>query len=136
MGDVIYPGANDNASGISFVLNIAKYLSSRNKYNFVFICFGAEEVGLKGSYYFNKHPLIDLSKVKLVLNFDIVGTGDEGIAIVNALEQENFAKKFGKINKKLKSFKRIKIRGQAPNSDHYWFSKNDVPALFLYTMGY
>ena len=106
MGDVIYPGANDNASGISFVLNIAKYLSSkRNKYNFVFICFGAEEVGLKGSYYFNKHPLIDLSKVKLVLNFDIVGTGDEGIAIVNALEQENFAKKFGKINKKLKSLK-------------------------------
>ncbi len=136
MGDVIYPGANDNASGVSLILNLAKYLKSkRNKYNIIFICFGAEEVGLKGSYYFNEHPLVDLEKVKLVLNFDIVGTGDEGIALVNALGQKKYVKKIGKINKRSNAFNRIKIRGQAPNSDHYWFSKNDVPALFLYTLG-
>jgi len=39
------------------------------------------------------------------------------------------------MNSKNHDFKRVKIRGQAPNSDHYWFSKNDVPALFLYTLG-
>ena len=32
-------------------------------------------------------------------------------------------------------FETIKVRGEAANSDHYWFSRNNVPAFFIYTMG-
>ena len=136
MGDVKFPGANDNASGISLLLNLATYYSKiKSKYNIIFICFGAEEAGLKGSKYFTNNPLIDLKKVQFLINLDIVGTGEDGIAIVNALEQEKAAKQIGKINSQLNAFKKIKIRGQAPNSDHYWFSVKKVPSIFIYTMG-
>jgi hypothetical protein len=136
MGNTIFPGANDNASGLSILLNLAKYYTSKiNKHNIIFICFGAEELGLLGSNFFVNNPLIPLKKVKFLINLDIVGTGDEGLAIVNAIEQKKQVKEIGKINNKLKLFPKIKIRGQAPNSDHYWFSKNNVPAIFLYTMG-
>ena len=136
MGDVKFPGANDNASGVSLLLNLAShYRLNTPKYNMVFICFGAEEAGLKGSKYFTNYPLINLEKVKLLINLDIVGTGEEGIAIVNAFEQEKVSKIIGKINSKKYIFNKIKLRGQAPNSDHYWFSKQKVPSIFIYTMG-
>jgi aminopeptidase YwaD len=136
MGQVKFPGANDNASGVSLLLNLASYYSiTPHKYNIIFICFGAEEAGLKGSKYFTEHPLLDLKKVKFLINIDIVGTGEEGIAIVNALEENKAAKKIGKINTSLNYFKKIKIRGQSPNSDHYWFSHHQVPSIFIYTMG-
>jgi len=136
MGELMFPGANDNASGVSLLLNLASYYSKKKpKYNLVFICFGAEEVGLLGSKYFVNNPLINLDNVKLLVNLDIVGTGEDGIAIVNAFEQEKATKIIGKINEKVKYFPKIKLRGQAPNSDHFWFSKKNVPALFIYTMG-
>tara|TARA_A200000113_G_scaffold121944_1_gene109643 strand:+ start:12713 stop:13951 length:1239 start_codon:yes stop_codon:yes gene_type:complete len=136
MGQVKFPGANDNASGVSLLLNLASYYSENpHKYNIIFICFGAEEAGLKGSKYFTEHPMLDLKKVSFLINLDIVGTGEEGIAIVNALEENKAAKKIGKINTRLNYFKKIKIRGQSPNSDHYWFSHNQVPSIFIYTMG-
>ena len=82
---------------------------------------------LKASYYFlfvlvlkklvlrdqNISLIIRLKKVKLLINLDIVGTGDEGIAIVNAFEQEKVSKIIGKINSKRSIFNRIKLRGQA-----------------------
>ena len=136
MGQVKFPGANDNASGVSLLLNLASHYSKTpHKYNIVFICFGAEEAGLKGSKYFTDHPILDLKKVSFLINLDIVGTGDEGIVIVNALEENKAARKIGKINTRLNYFKKIKIRGQSPNSDHYWFSHNKVPSIFIYTMG-
>ena len=136
MGQVKFPGANDNASGVSLLLNLASYYSKTpNKYNIIFICFGGEEAGLKGSKYFTDHPLLDLKKVSFLINLDIVGTGEQGIAIVNALEENKATKKIGKINTRLNYFSKIKIRGQSPNSDHYWFSHHQVPSIFIYTMG-
>ena len=136
MGNVIFPGANDNASGVSSLLNLASFFKKyKPKYNIIFICFGAEELGLLGSKYFTENPLIELENIKLLLNLDIVGTGEDGIAIVNAFEQEKVAQIIGKINEKHDLFSKIKLRGQAPNSDHYWFSKINVPAIFIYTMG-
>ena len=136
MGNIMYPGANDNASGISLLLNLAKYYTDKkNKYTMLFMCFGAEEIGLLGSKYFTQYPNIKLRKIKFLVNLDLVGTGDDGIAIVNAIEQKKYVKRITKMNSKNHDFKRVKIRGQAPNSDHYWFAKNDVPSIFIYTLG-
>ncbi len=136
MGNIMYPGANDNASGISLLLNLAKYYTDKkNKYTMLFMCFGAEEIGLLGSKYFTQYPNIKLKKIKFLVNLDLVGTGEDGIAIVNAIEQKKYVKRITRKNSKNHNFKRVKIRGQAPNSDHYWFAKNDVPSIFIYTLG-
>ncbi len=61
--DIYFPGANDNASGTSMLLNLAKYYSqNRPKYSVLFIAFGGEEAGLIGSEYYVKNPLVPLSK--------------------------------------------------------------------------
>ena len=132
----MFPVANDNASGISLLLNSVEYYKeNKSKYNIIFICFGAEEVGLIGSKYYVENPLNNLNNIKLLVNLDIVGTGEEGIAIVNAFEQKKVAKLIGKINNNMGFFTKIKLRTQAPNSDHYWFSQKKIPSIFIYTMG-
>ena len=71
----IHNGADDNASGTSALIELARKLkgSSLNKYNYMFIAFSGEEKGLLGSNYFVKHPTIDLKKVNYMLNMDMVG---------------------------------------------------------------
>jgi len=136
MGSTLFPGANDNASGVSLLLNLAKYYSvKKNKYSVVFICFGAEEIGLLGSKYFVDNPVLDLNKIKFLLNLDLVGTGEEGIAIVNAKNQNKYIKRITRINNKENLFEKVKLRGQSPNSDHYWFGQHMVPSIFVYTLG-
>ncbi|MEG0332844.1 MAG: M28 family metallopeptidase [Clostridium sp.] len=73
----IYPGALDNASGTSFVIEAARALSkSKPERNIVFACFDAEEVGLLGSQYFAKNPPLKLKGGK-VINFDMVASTKE-----------------------------------------------------------
>jgi Zn-dependent M28 family amino/carboxypeptidase len=101
----------------------------------VFIAFGAEEAGLVGSSYFVTHPLIDLKRIKFLLNMDIMGTGEDGITVVNATEYPSAYEKLKAINDKEKLLKEVKKRGKAANSDHYPFSEKGVSAFFIYTMG-
>ena len=71
----IHNGADDNASGTSALIELARKLkgSSLNKYNYMFIAFSGEEKGLLGSNYFVKHPTINKKKVNYMLNMDMVG---------------------------------------------------------------
>lgn len=135
--DAYFPGANDNASGIAMILELAKYFKKNgtNK-NIVFIAFGGEEAGLVGSKYFVENPLIELHKIDFVFNIDIMGSGDEGITMVNAVEQKDAYDKIVNINEDSKDLKVIKKRSQTKNSDHYPFSINGVPAVFIYTQGH
>lgn len=134
--ETIFPGANDNASGVALLLNLAKnYAVSKPKYTMVFIAFAGEEIGLIGSKYFTDHPLFSLRKIKFLLNFDIAGTGDDGIQIVNGkLYQQKFDL-MTKINTENQWLKQIKIRGEACNSDHCLFHQKGVPCFFIYTLG-
>ena len=139
MGDSIYfPGANDNASGISMMLDLVKYYSAeknRPKCKIAFVAFAGEEAGLAGSEYFVNNPMIPLNRIKFLINLDLVGTGDEGIMVVNATEYPAQFKLFEKINKDKKYFSNIGQRGKARNSDHYWFSEKGVKCFFIYTLG-
>jgi Zn-dependent M28 family amino/carboxypeptidase len=99
------------------------------------MAFGAEEVGLIGSKYYVEHPLFPLSKIKFLINLDIVGTGDEGITVVNATEHKKEFEQLLKINEEKKLFPQIKPRGKFANSDHYFFSEKGVKSFFIYTMG-
>ncbi len=136
MDNIYFPGANDNASGISMLLELARhYKKNRPAYSIVFMAFGAEEVGLIGSQYYTEHPLFPLDQIRFLINIDLVGTGDDGITVVNGSVFERGFKLLQEINEQNQYIKRINKRGAAPNSDHYFFYRKKVPSFFIYTLG-
>jgi aminopeptidase YwaD len=131
-----FPGANDNASGISLLLSLAKYYAANPQpYSIVFILFAGEEAGLLGSKYFTEHPLIPMDKIRFLINVDMVGTGDEGITVVNGLQYPKEFSLLTRLNETNKYLVKVNARGKAANSDHYWFTEKGVPAFFIYTLG-
>lgn len=136
--EITFPGANDNASGCAMLLSLAHYYSvakNKPKYSICFMAFGAEEVGLLGSKFYTENPYFPLSKIKFLMNMDIMGTGDEGITAVNG---KVFTKEFDaltKINTEKEYLPVIQARGKAAISDHYFFTEANVPSFFIYTMG-
>jgi len=131
-----FNGANDNASGTAMLLSLAKYYSeNKPNYNTVFIAFGAEELGLIGSKYFTENPLFPLSEIKFLMNFDLAGTGDEGIQVVNGSVYRKQFDELVQINEERDLLSNIKIRGAACNSDHCMFDQQDVPGFYIYTLG-
>jgi aminopeptidase YwaD len=133
---VIFPGANDNASGTSMVLNFIRYFSKHKpKYKTVFIFFSGEEAGLHGSEFFVQHPAVELSKIKFLINLDLLGTGDDGFMVVNGAIYTKQFEILENINKEKHLVKDIRKRGKAQNSDHYWFTEKGVPSFFIYTLG-
>lgn len=136
MGSALFPGANDNASGTAMLLSLARYYSENTpSYNIVFIAFGGEEIGLLGSNYFVENPLFDLSKVKFLLNFDLAGTGDEGIQVVNGSVYRDKFDQLSNINEEQELLPQVKIRGSACNSDHCAFDEVGIPGFYIYTLG-
>lgn len=134
--DTYFPGANDNASGVSLLLNLAQYYAQHpQRYSIGFICFAGEEAGLIGSKYFTENPLVPLKSIRFLINTDLAGTGEEGITVVNATE---FPKEFAmmqQVNKENNLLFAVNARGKAANSDHYFFTEKGVPAFFFYTLG-
>ena len=135
--DTYFPGANDNASGVAMLLNMAKYFSNQDdrKYNILFLATGAEETGLLGSSYFVKNTPFDLNRIKFLVNFDIVGTGDDGITVVNGSVYKERFDRLQEINSRNDYLSLVKTRGEACNSDHCLFHLNGVPSFYIYTMG-
>jgi aminopeptidase YwaD len=131
-----FPGANDNASGVTQVLSLAKYYGEHPQpYTIAFIFFAGEEAGLLGSKYFSEHPLIGLKNIRFLVNLDLEGTGVDGITVVNA---SVFPREFDllkQVNEKGNYLLKIYSRGKAANSDHYFFTDKGVPSFFWYTMG-
>lgn len=133
-----FPGANDNASGVAMLLSLAEYFSKQENqqpYSILFVAFAGEEAGLQGSKYYTEHPLLPLSKIRFLINLDLLGTGDDGIMVVNATEFEKDFSLLQSINDTAKFVSNIGKRGKAKNSDHYYFSEKGVPAFFIYTLG-
>ncbi len=136
--DVYFPGANDNASGVALMLDLARHFSDNKDslpYSLVFMAFSGEEVGLLGSFYYVNNPRFPLNQIKLVLNLDMVGTGSEGITVVNGTKFPYFFNKIYDYNKQYNLVASVKARGASANSDHYPFYEKGVPSLFIYTMG-
>lgn len=136
--ETYFPGANDNASGVAMMLNLARHFARMEKnpaYDMVFIAFGAEEAGLIGSRYFVDNPLIDLQKVKFLINLDLAGTGDDGITVVNATVFPDKFYQLQNLNRQYTLLTQVKQRGEACNSDHCFFFMAGVPCFYIYTLG-
>lgn len=139
MDSALFPGGNDNASGVAMMLDLANNVGNarfRPKYSLIFTAFASEETGLKGSLYMSENSLFDLKRVKFMLNLDMVGTGSDGITVVNGSVYKNEFSLLERLNGEMdKPLKKIVARGEACNSDHCPFYQKGVPAFFIYTIG-
>lgn len=83
----IHPGADDNASGVAMMLMLAEYFKKTKikKYNYLFIAFSAHEDCLCGSQAFIDDKKYNLSKTKMMLNFDMVGRLDTKNSILKVI---------------------------------------------------
>jgi hypothetical protein len=134
--DATFKGANDNASGVALLLNIARYYAQNPPtYSVAFMAFAGEEAGLKGSFHYIQQPLFPLKNIRFLINTDIAGFGEEGITVVNATKHPEEFSLLKQINDKQNLLTQIKARGEAANSDHYPFSQAGVKSFFIYTLG-
>ena len=135
---VIHNGADDNASGVAAILEIIEKLKAEQtklKRSILFLSFGAEEMGLLGSKYFVNNPLVDLEKIKLMFNLDMVGRLDSTTKAITvggtgtAVGLSDLVQQFSEgedLNVKLSS------EGYGP-SDHTSFYVKNIPVLFFFT---
>ena len=79
MMPVLFPGALDNASGVSLAMGVAKAISTNNIHldrSLIILLFGAEEVGLVGATWFVEHFPHPTENIKMMVNLDMVGRGN------------------------------------------------------------
>ena len=136
--DALFSGANDNASGIALMLTLARHYSEPGNSPpcpIVFMAFAGEEAGLIGSEYYVKNPLFPLERIRFLVNLDLMGTGEDGITVVNGSVHKDEFEMLTQLNDAANYFDFVGERGKAANSDHYHFSEKGVPSFFIYTMG-
>lgn len=130
---LVHNGADDNASGIAILLNLAEKLSKTNtNNNYLFMPFSGEEIGLLGSNYFVKNPTIDLGKVNYMINMDMVGRlkEDKSLAVYGTGTSSVWSKTINSLNT---DFKLIEKESGVGPSDHTSFYLSDIPVLHFFT---
>lgn len=133
----VHYGADDNASGVASMIEIAEKLASSKsslKRSVVVMAFAAEEMGLLGSKYFTANPIVDLEKIVAVINIDMVGrlketnelmVGGTGTAVESEVILGSLVEDTG-----------LKL-SMSPNgfgpSDHATFYMEEIPVFFFST---
>ncbi|MFA6043874.1 MAG: M28 family peptidase, partial [Phycisphaerales bacterium] len=144
----IHPGADDNASGSSGNLLLARRFrdayaalpADQPRRSVLFLWFSAEESGLNGSQYYVNHPIVPLEKHDIMLNMDMIGrlrpdTEHDGKGklevggVGTATGLDEWTKPYWEASGL--SIKPTRIG--ASNSDHYSFQLKGVPNLFFFT---
>ena len=132
----VHNGADDNASGVAALIEIAEKLAGgeeRPSNSFLFIAFGAEEMGLLGSKYYVNNPLLPLEGARIMLNMDMVGRlRDQQLqvgGIGTAAESEEIVLEHAASDK----LKISTTREGYGASDHSSFYAKDLPVLFITT---
>jgi hypothetical protein len=136
--DMIWNGADDNASGTAAIMEIAQAFALARvpvKRTIVFACFNAEEHGLYGSSHYVKNPYIPIEKTSAMINLDMVGRNPDKPVTVFCIDsdRDGFLKK---------AVERAAKRVDGPEfhpggsgiggSDHHFFYQNRVPSLFFF----
>jgi aminopeptidase YwaD len=141
----IHHGADDNASGTSALLELARAMTqdrAKVKRSIIFMAFAAEEMGLLGSAAYTKNPVAPLASTVAMLNMDMVGRLRNGSLFVGGVGTSPVWKPLlDKLNAEVKnpetgSGSRFQLGigqdGFGP-SDHQSFYIKDIPVLFFFT---
>lgn len=140
-GQQVFNGADDNASGVSALIELARLLkASRDKSsNYLFIAFSGEELGLYGSKYFVENPTVDISKVSYMINMDMLGrlnAAEPTITVGGFGTSPAWGEAYANTGKKGLYAANLKFKydstGTGP-SDHTSFYRKNIPVLFYFT---
>ncbi|WP_299519788.1 M28 family peptidase [Winogradskyella sp.] len=135
----VHNGADDNASGVAVMLDLARRLKSKNEAtgikdqnNYMFMAFSGEEMGLLGSNYFSKNPTINAESINYMINMDMVGRlkVDSTLAVYGVGTSPLFRQTIKANNDK---FKLIENESGVGPSDFTSFYLIDVPVLHFFT---
>lgn len=131
----IHNGADDNASGVAVMLDVARRLSRGPKpaRSIVFMAFSGEESGLLGSAHFANNPTIQLTNARAMLNLDMVGRLGQGPLIVYGI---GTATEWEKLVSDAAAREKVGVTLQPDGygaSDHTSFYLKDIPVLHFFT---
>lgn len=136
----IHNGADDNASGTSMVLELARRLGARRDpppRRVVFIAFSGEEKGLLGSQYYVSHPLFPLASTVMMINCDMVGrlNAHNDLTMIGTGTTEGLDSLVDVLGKSA-GLNIKKVAGMTDGfggSDHQSFYAKHIPVLFAFT---
>lgn len=132
----IHNGADDNASGTAAMLELARRLSKTKNpsFNYLFIGFSAEELGLFGSKFFVENSTIPLTTINYMINMDMVGRLSDSTKILS-IGGFGTSDSWDDIILNIKNSPlklKLDSSGTGP-SDHTSFYRKDIPVLFFFT---
>lgn len=131
----IHNGADDNASGTSGVLEMARVIASGPKLrrHVLFMTFSAEEMGLLGSRHYVRTPTVELERIKAMVNFDMIGRLNEERFLIYGI---GTAPEFKAVVDRACEEAGLTYRAAKSlpgNSDHASFQAKKIPVLFPFT---
>ena len=138
--DSILNGADDNASGVAALLEIAELLSppeARPRRSVLFLVPSGEEPGLWGSDFFVSHPTVPLDRIVADLNMDLIGRNWSDSVIVVGPELSSLGETLRAVERAHPKLRMGSIADRWPEerifyrSDHYHFARRGVPVLFF-----
>jgi hypothetical protein len=135
-GGRVHNGADDNASGVASLLELAEALcglprSPRRSLLFVF--FGAEERGLIGSTYYVEHPVVPLEQTVVMVNLDMIGQGPVGRLGVCGVGTARGFEGLLRSQARKSGMRLVMARSGMAPTDSRPFYQREVPVLFFST---
>jgi len=130
----IHNGADDNASGVAGVIELARYFSnSKSKSNYLFLCFSGEELGLIGSKKFVDNSDFEPAKINAMINMDMIGRLNDStkkLMVYGVGTSPSFVNNVENANTYFKLV--LDSSGVGP-SDHTSFYLKNIPVLHFFT---
>lgn len=136
----IHPGADDNASGTSGVIELARWFSKQPqpRRGILFMAFAGEELGLLGSSWYANHPVLPLENAAAMINLDMIGRAREGKVFLSGVQTGST---FAQLLEGVKIPDGLKLDPSGRNSgsnmndasDHASFNAKQVPVLFFFS---
>jgi len=132
---LLFPGADDNASGTAVLLEVARVLKQADvhlKRNILFLSFSGEEQGLLGSRLYVEQPLIPLKRTKAMINIDHVGVGNGRLTVGMTGFEKSVAAQAGQA---AGLGDKLDLYGFFPGGDHVPFKEAGVPTVTVVSAG-
>jgi len=133
----VHPGADDNASGTSGVIELARHFSAlpKPKRGILFMTFAGEELGLLGSGFYANHPELPLDKAVAMINMDMIGRVRDGKLYVGGAGTGTTLR--ADLNALTPEFPELHVdysdNSGYGSSDHTSFTAKEVPVLFFFS---
>ena len=132
---LVHNGADDNASGVAGVLELARVFSleANRPRGILFATFAGEELGLRGSYHYTNHPTLPLNDALAMVNLDMIGRLRHDVLYLGGVDR--LPQLQGRIEGRLKE-EGLAFSGRFTAdeaSDHAAFIRAGVPSLFFFT---